>query len=120
MSGTYSFPHLMMSTYLIPANIYYLITEGGTVSSLRGAKYNTQGSVMAEVFSKHGLPGEMSELLASRTNMALANNTKSNYETVKRNMQRCETELDCNLDFPWTISQTLHFIAYLLFTREVK
>ena len=51
--------------------------------------------------------------------MALANNTKSNYNTVKNNIHRCETELNCNLDFPWTISQTLHFIAYLLFTRKV-
>ena len=24
------------------------------------------------------------------------------------------------MDFPWSISQTLHFIAYLIFTRKVK
>ena len=52
--------------------------------------------------------------------MALADNTTSYYKTVKRNIQRCEVELDCNLYFPWTISQTVHFIAYLLLTREVK
>ena len=52
--------------------------------------------------------------------MALSNNTKSSYNTVKRNIERCEIKLDCNLDFPWTITQTLHFIAYLIFTREVK
>ena len=68
---------------------------------------------------KHGLPENISSQLASRTNMALANNTKSNYNTVKNNIQRCEAELECNLDFPWSISQTLHFIAYL-FTRKVK
>ena len=51
--------------------------------------------------------------------MALANNTKSNYNTVKNNIRRCEEELNCSLDFPWTIAQTLHFIAYLLFTRKV-
>ena len=27
---------------------------------------------------------------------------------------------NCNLDLPWDIKQTLHFIAYLLFTRKVK
>ena len=57
--------------------------------------------------------------MAARTNMALANNTKSNYNTVKNNIHRCEVELGCNLDFPWSIGQTLHFIAYLLFTRKV-
>ena len=83
-------------------------------------KYNTKGSVLANVFIRHGLTEDMSSLLAARSNMALAENTKSNYDTVKRNIQRCEVELECSLDFPWSISQTLHFIAYLLFTRKVK
>ena len=82
-------------------------------------KYNCTGSVLNEVFMKHGLPENISSKLAKRTNMALANNTKSNYNTVKNNIHRCEAELNCNLDFPWTITQTLHFIAYLLFTRKV-
>ena len=83
-------------------------------------KYNSHGSVKPTIFRRHGLPEEMSELLASRANMALAQNTKSNYDTVKRNIERCEQELDCNLELPWDITQTLHFIAYLLFTRNVK
>ena len=52
--------------------------------------------------------------------MALSNNTKSFYNTVKWNIVRCQEELSCNLDFPWYFSQTLHFIAYLIFTRKVK
>ena len=84
------------------------------------AKYSTQGSVNAEVFNRHSLPEGISRLLAQRTNMALTNNTKSTYDTVKRNIMRCEIELECNLEFPWTITQTLNFIAYLIFTREVK
>ena len=83
------------------------------------SKYNGTGSVLSDVFIKHGLPENISSKLAMRTNMALANNTKSNYNTVKNNIHRCELELNCNLDFPWTITQTLHFIAYLLFTRKV-
>ena len=96
------------------------IFSGGTTSSRRIEKYNTQGNVKSAVFLRHGLPEEIYELLASRANMALAQNTKSSYDTVKRNIHRCELELDCNMDFPWNITQTLHFIAYLLFTRGVK
>ena len=87
---------------------------------MRVAKYNNTGSVSVEVFNRHGLPLEISQLLAQRANIALANSTKGCYETVKRNIVRCQNELECNLDFPWTITQTLNFIAYLIFTRKVK
>ena len=50
-----------------------------------GGKYNSKGSVLADIFTKHGLPQDIAFQLASRTNMALANNTKSNYNTVKMN-----------------------------------
>ena len=63
----------------------------------------------------HGLSENISSQLAARTNMALANNTKSNYNTVKNNIKRCESALNCDLGFPWTITQTLHFTAYLLY-----
>jgi hypothetical protein len=58
--------------------------------------------------------------MANRANMALAMNTKSNYQTVKNNILRCEEAMDCDLSFPWETSKTLNFLAYLLFTREVK
>ena len=83
-------------------------------------KYNSTGGVPTDIFVRHGLSENISSQLAARTNMALANNTKSNYNTVKNNIRRCELALDCDLKFPWTITQTLHFIAYLLFTRNVK
>ena len=76
--------------------------------------------MLTDIFVRHGLSENISSQLAARTNMALANNTKSNYNTVKNNIRRCELALDCDLKFPWTITQTLHFIAYLLFTRNVK
>ena len=75
-------------------------------------EYNSQVSVIPIVFLKHGLPSEISELLASRTNMALAKNTKGNYETVKVNIQRCEVELDCDLDFPLT-NISFHCLSFV-------
>ena len=83
-------------------------------------KYNSTGGGPTDIFVRHGLSENISSELAARTNMALANNTKSNYNTVKNNIKRCEIAMNCDLKFPWTITQTLHFIAYLLFTRKVK
>ena len=60
-------------------------------------KYNSTGGVTTDIFVRHGLSESISSELASRTNMALANNTKSNYNTVKNNKRRCELALDCDL-----------------------
>ena len=46
-------------------------------------KYNSTGGVSTDIFVRHGLSENISSKLAARTNMALANNTKSNYNTVK-------------------------------------
>ena len=58
--------------------------------------------------------------MAERANMAYSANTKSNYQTVKNNIQRCEEALSCDLSLPWNTEKTLNFLAYLLFTRKVK
>ena len=63
------------------------------------AKYTEIGGVSVDLFNRHGLPTGIAQLLAQQANMALSNNTKSSYNTVKRNIARCQEELDCNLDF---------------------
>ena len=62
----------------------------------------------------------MADQMAKTANMALSSSTKSNYNTVKNNIERCEKAMDCNLSFPWGTEKTLKFLAYLLFTRKVK
>ncbi len=46
--------------------------------------------------------------------------TKSNYNTVKNNIGRCEEPMECDMSFPWDTRKTLTFLAFLLFTRKVK
>ena len=69
---------------------------------------------------KHNVPESMAGIMAERSNMALSKNTKSNYQTVKNNIDRCEEAMDCDLSFPWETGKTLNFLAFLLFSREVK
>ena len=57
--------------------------------------------------------------MAGDANMALANNTKSNYNTVKNNISRCEIAMETNMSFPWDSSKVLTFLAYLLYSRNV-
>ena len=61
----------------------------------------------------------MAQRIADNANMALANNTKSNYNTVKNNIVRCEIAMETKLSFPWNIQKVLTFIAYLLYGRGV-
>ena len=84
------------------------------------AKYSEIGCVSDNLFNRHGLPTGMAQLLAQQANTAVSSNTKSLYDTVKRNIVWCPEELCCNLDFPWSIAKTLHLVVYLLFTRRVK
>ena len=73
------------------------------------------------MFTRHFIPEDLARQMADRANMALANSTKSNYQTVKNNISRCEEVMKCDLSFPWhEARKTLMFLAYLLFTRKVK
>ena len=78
------------------------------------------GAITEDVFTSHNVPRDLAQKMASDANMALAQNTKSNYKTVKNNIMKCETAMNCVLDIPWDTSKTLKFIAYLLYTREVS
>ena len=69
---------------------------------------------------KHDLPDNMATWMAETANMALTQNTKSNYQTVKNNIQRCSDLMGKDLSFPWDTSKTLCFVGYLLHTRKVK
>ena len=84
------------------------------------AKYNCNGAIKPSVFTNHNIPEGLAEKMAERTNMALAFNTKSNYQTVKNNIAKCAELMSYDLSFPWDTSKTLQFLAYLLFTRGVK
>ena len=88
--------------------------------SVDANKYNNRGAIKPGVFTKYGIPNNLANKLADDSNRALATNTKSNYNTVKNNITRCEEAMNCDLSLPWDdIGKTLHFLAFLLYTRKV-
>ena len=82
-------------------------------------KYSSKGDIKPEVFLQYNIPIELAIKMAGDANMALSNNTKSNYNTVKNNIKKCEEAMQTDLYFPWNTKETLVFLAYLLYTREV-
>ena len=84
------------------------------------SKYNTVGAIRMEVFTRYNLDETITIKMAETANMALSKNTKSNYQTVKKNIVRCAEMMDCDLSFPWGTGEVLKFLAYLLYTRKVK
>ena len=83
------------------------------------SKYNKAGAIKKTLFEAHDIPEGMASLMAETANMALAQNTKSNYETVKNNIERCSAALQKDMSFPWDTSKTLNFVGYLLYDRKV-
>ena len=46
--------------------------------------------------------------------MAIAEKTKSTYDTALRNVDKCEQDLKVSLDFPWDNRKTLIFVGWLI------
>ena len=93
---------------------------GFVPNSVPGAfKYSSQGAITAATFMQFNIPHELAIKMAGDANMALANNTKSNYNTVKNNISRCEIAMETDMSFPWDSSKVLTFLAYLLYSRNV-
>ena len=77
-------------------------------------KYSTKGIFQKEVFEKLNLPKEVSEVLAETANLAIAEKTKSTYNTALKNVQKCEEELNEKLDLPWDNRETLCFVGWCI------
>ena len=86
--------------------------------SQRG-KYSGQGSFKKVLFQDFDLPSEISDILTKTANMAIADKTKSTYNTALNNVKNCELELNESLSFPWDDRKTLLFIGWLV-KRDVK
>ena len=72
-----------------------------------------------DVFQRYNISQHLAQKMADDANMALSNSTKSNYNTVKNNIARCEIAMDADLSFPWDTKEVLTFLAYLLYGRQV-
>ena len=56
------------------------------------SKYNKAGAIKKTLFEAHDIPEGMASLMAETANMALAQNTKSNYKKQHRALFSCSTE----------------------------
>ena len=50
--------------------------------------------------------------------MALAENTKSQYRTAVKHIERIQTDLNIDMSLPFTIGKTLNYVGYLLDDRN--
>ena len=56
--------------------------------------------------------------LSGAVNMALTENTKSQYRTAVKHIERIEQELGLNMSLPFTIGKTLNYVGFLLEERK--
>ena len=122
MTATYSINSSLFPLHVHTLTIFPFPTAGQfspkPCKSL--SKYNKTGAIKKSFFLHHEIPDDMASWMAETANMALSKNTKSNYQTVKNNIERCSKAMDKDLSFPWDVSKTLCFVGYLLHTRGVK
>ena len=52
--------------------------------------------------------------------MALAENTKSQYRTAAKHIERCALETGMDMSIPFTVEKTLNYVGYLLESRKVS
>ena len=77
-------------------------------------KYNQRGMFGTKAFKDLDLPKEISDILLSTANMAIAEETKRKYYTALNNVEKCEKELNEHLNFPWNNRSTLIFIGWCI------
>ena len=83
-------------------------------------KYNTDGWAQKEMFMNLNINEEFAMVLAGSTNLALSENSKSQYKTAARHIQGCEDYLNEDMSLPFTIGKTLKYVGYLFTVRGVK
>ena len=72
-------------------------------------KYNTEGFVETSVFHELAVSEKYINLLSESANMALTKNTKSQYKTAIRHIERIESELKLDMSLPFTVGKTLNY-----------
>ena len=58
------------------------------------------------------------ESLSNAANMAISENTKSQYRTAVRHIERIETELGIDMSLPFDLGKTLNYVGFLLNDRK--
>ena len=80
-------------------------------------KYNAEGLVENSLFRELAVNAKYINVLSGSANMALAKNTKSQYNTAIRHIERIEKELKIYMSLPFTTGKTLNYVGYLIEDR---
>ena len=70
-------------------------------------KYHTTGLSESSTFVNIGVNEKYTKLLSDAVNLALTDNTKSQYKTAIKHIERIEKELGIDMSLPFTIDKTL-------------
>ena len=70
------------------------------------------------VFEDLEVCGLYVDLLSNAANMAIAENTKSQYRTAIRHINRIESELKIDMSLPFTFRKTLNYVEYFINNRK--
>ena len=65
-----------------------------------------------------GVNKKYTKLLSDAVNLTLIENTKSQYKTAIKHIERIEKELGIDMSLPFTIDKTLNYVGFLLENRK--
>ena len=83
-------------------------------------KYNGRGFANVELFNELNVDRRFGSTLAKAANMAIAENTKSQYKTAWNHVVRCSKFTETMMEIPFTLTMTLSYVGYLMEVREVS
>ena len=83
-------------------------------------KYNKEGFSKREDFLNLNVHSKYAGLLAEASNLALADNSKSQYKTAIKHIARAEEATGTDMSLPFDITKTLNYVGYLLGERNCQ
>ena len=92
----------------------------GTTGSKVRAKYNKEGMAEPTMFKALNVDPRFVKSLTDATNLAISENTKSQYRTAMNHVKRCSEFTGKEMNLPFDLTSTLNYIGYLQEVRKVS
>ena len=91
-------------------------TPAGLVSPLATSrrKYSGTGWYTPETFCRLGVHPSIAQTLAKKANHGLSMSSWKSYASAISNINKCNKEMNCSLNLPFTIQDSLTFIGWML------
>ena len=83
-------------------------------------KYSGKGGFKEDAFTSLGVPEHLAPTLEWASNHGLAATSWKTYGTAERHLQSCIRDVGRNMEFPFSVGDTLTFIGWLVEKRGVK